>query len=129
MKQYDIYMLVLGKGLRNRPGMYIGDPSPNSLLIYLHGYQAAMRDAGVIDASKPDFHGFHDWIANKFGFSESTAGWAKMILAVTLGADPEDIIWEEFDRDATTQQRTEATYRCFELIEEFHDTELERKGH
>jgi len=28
---------------------------------------------------QPDFHGFHDWVAHRLGFAESTSGWCNMI--------------------------------------------------
>ena len=117
--EYNIYDVVLDARLRKRPGMFIGDVSPNNLHVFLRGYQNAMEDAGVVDVSAPSFHEFHDWIAGKFGFSNSTAGWHRMILAMTLMLEPENVDWESYDRNVTRQQLTEATRRCFDLIEEF----------
>lgn len=118
--QYDIYDLILSEKFRKRPGMFIGDLSPNNLQVFLSGYQTAMVDMGVVDTSSPQFQEFHDWIANRFGFIESTAGWPNMILAITLGQHPVEIDWEGYDRNVARQQLIEATHRCFELIEEFH---------
>jgi hypothetical protein len=53
------------------------------------------------------------------GFYESTAGWAKMILAITLGLDPRTIRWEGYDVTATGAQLIEATERCFTLLDEY----------
>ena len=103
--------------------MWIGNPSPDALHIFLTGYWCAMDDAGVTDASLPVFQGFHDWVARKFGFGESTAGWANMILAVTVGADPASIHWESlFALPITDEQKRQATMRCFELIDEYRAT-------
>ena len=115
--EYDIYEVI--RTVRRRPGMYIGDPSPEALLIYLAGYRAAMQDSGITDVSSPVFHRFHSWIARRFGFFESTAGWSNMVLAVHLGFNPKEMSWEGYDANATPEQLSEATYRCFELIDEF----------
>lgn len=116
---YDIYNLILRKDFRKRPGMFIGELSPNSLQVFLSGYHVAMADIGAVEISAPSLQEFHDWIAKKFLFSESTAGWPNMILAITMGMNPASINWEECQRTATRQQLSEATYRCFDLIEEF----------
>ena len=64
--------------LRLRTGMYIGYESPTHLNAYLSGYRLAKIDDPFIP-QKPSFHGFHDWVANKFDYAESTSGWAYMI--------------------------------------------------
>jgi len=48
------------------------------------GYMQAMREAGIQDNSNPEFHGFHEYIRNKFGFFEATMGWSNIITAITL---------------------------------------------
>ena len=117
LTKYDIYEAI--RVVRGRPGMYIGNPSPENLFTYLTGYRMAMHHAGIEDVSLPRFHGLHSWISRKFGFRESTAGWANMILAVHLGLNPREIKWEGYDAGATPSQLSEATYLCFELIDEY----------
>lgn len=64
--------------LRLRTGMYIGYASPTHLHSYLSGYyQAKGEDTSI--PRDPSFHGFHQWVANKLDYSESTSGWANMI--------------------------------------------------
>jgi hypothetical protein len=49
---------------------------------------------------QPEFHGFHDWIAGRLGYAESTSGWYKMI------------------RGRCASER-EAFDRFYELLDEF----------
>ncbi len=105
--------------VRLKPGIHIGDPSPQKLLVYLSGYMAAMNHAGLRDVSEPPLHGFHDWVAKRLGFHESTAGWANMILAATLGLDVRTIEWENYDATATRAQLIAATAHCFALLDEY----------
>lgn len=68
---------------------------------------------------------FFDWVANKLGYFESTAGWANMILAYSIGFKPESIIWEEvFDYNITKEQHLRSIQIFYELVEQFID-ELE----
>jgi len=105
--------------------MWIGEPSPDRLNLFLAGYCSAMEQVGLKDIATPPFHGFHDWVAERFGFAESTAGWPNMILAVTLGLDPATVLWgyadgsKQFDAHATRQQKEDATRECFELLDEY----------
>ena len=115
--EFSIYRAI--DIVRRRPGMYIGDPSPEKLLVFLWGYMLAMGHAGLEDKSEPSFQGFHNWVAKRFGFYESTAGWPNMILAITLGLDPRTIRWEGYDATATGAQLIEATERCFTLLDEY----------
>jgi hypothetical protein len=117
LHEFSFYDVI--EKIRVRPGMYIGDSSPNSLRVFLDGYGLAMHEAGVEDASHPRLQGFHDWIASKLGFCESTAGWANMILATTMGLDPAHVAWDDIHASATSQQRAEATTRVFALLDEF----------
>jgi len=102
--------------------MFIGDVTPNNLDVFILGYQIAMMDLGYIDESAPPYSDFSNWVANKLGFFEPTAGWARIILAKTLGEDPKAVDWRNFGCNATRAQLTEATMRAFELIEEFRAT-------
>lgn len=62
---------------------------------------------------------FFDWVADKLGFYESTAGWHNMILAVTIGLDPQNINWENYDDGVTTEQHIQSVKRFYELVEEY----------
>ena len=87
--------------IRLRPAMYIGDKSLRSFQCYLHGFEMACRLHQIEDnrlglTIPPDFH---DWVAYRTHFKESTSGWCNMIVA-------------------TTNSEQEAFDRFFELINE-----------
>ena len=67
--------------LRKRPVLYFGEKSLSRLSVYLAGYQHGLGRLGKALKQQDEFHRFHDWIAFKFEFSNSTSGWCKMILA------------------------------------------------
>lgn len=78
--------------------MYIGHLSPTHLNSFIHGYY--MGASLPLKSEYPDFHGFHDWVAKKFDYYESTSGWAYMI---------------EDQRKA----QDEALWLFFELLDEY----------
>lgn len=120
--QYDIYELILGPRLRNRPGMFIGEITPNNLNVFILGYRMAMMDLGYVDVSTPPYSEFSNWVTKKLGYSVSSIGWDQIILAKILGEDAETVDWKNFARGATRSQLEEATRRSFELFEEFRAT-------
>jgi hypothetical protein len=65
--------------IRERPAMYMGERSLSALWHYLHGYIEALRfhDIATRDVLPPDFH---DWVAYRLHFYESTSGYRNMIL-------------------------------------------------
>jgi len=67
--------------IHRRPGMYIVEPSIYRLQAFLTGYDAALGYVGLILQDEIGFHRFHDWVARRLGFFESTSGWADMIRA------------------------------------------------
>jgi hypothetical protein len=70
--------------VRQRPAMYIGQPSLTRLHIFLEGYGFALFKHQIkIAVESPPFDGFHDWTARRFGWRESTAGWCNIILQET----------------------------------------------
>jgi hypothetical protein len=116
-RQYSIYEVI--EFVRHKPGMYLGYSTPHMLLVFLDAYRMAMDHAGIEDVSEPPYMGFFDWVAEKFGFSESTAGWANMILAITLGLNPKQLDWETYDQHASTEQQAKALQTCFECFDEY----------
>lgn len=116
-REFSFYDVI--DKIRLRPGMFIGDTSPNSLCVFLEGYRMAMHEAGMADASQPPLHGFHDWVASRLGYSSSVPGWANMILAMTMGLNPTTVSWGEIDRSATRLQQADATTRVFALLDEY----------
>jgi hypothetical protein len=85
-RAYSVYDLL--ELIRQRPAMYIGCKSILQLRAFLCGYQFAAETHDIPDQSEPEFGKFHDWVARKFGWYESTAGWANIILQET-GNDEE----------------------------------------
>ena len=109
--------------VRRRPGTYIGEPTPEKLQLFLGAYRLALVDAGLAGSDWTSFDRFHGWVARRLGFSESTSGWANMILAVELGHEPATMRWAGFDAAASRAQLEAATGRCFILLDEFRDAQ------
>ncbi|RFC50893.1 MAG: hypothetical protein DVB22_001761 [Verrucomicrobia bacterium] len=89
------------EAMRLRPGMYLGSKSLTAFADFLGGYQLArglheMEDDRLGIRIPPDFH---EWVAYRNHFRESTSGWCKMIVA-------------------TSQSEEEAFDRFFELLAE-----------
>ena len=78
--------------IRRRPGMYIGDHSPTRLRSFIFGYCFALSEnESKEDLSESNFYGFHDWVAIKYGYNESTSGWCHMIEEQRKC--PEEALW------------------------------------
>ncbi len=60
--------------------MYIGDKKITILRAFIDGYLFALEANNINLAEKEKFTEFHDWVANYFGWYESTAGWKNIIL-------------------------------------------------
>jgi hypothetical protein len=65
--------------IREVPAMYLGERSLSALSHYLHGYCMALSVYDVQSAS-PLPQDFHDWVAYRLHFYESTSGYRNMIL-------------------------------------------------
>ena len=117
--EYNLYDLL--EKISVRTGMYIGDQKLENLMAFLEGYHFAMGSVGAIENSQPDFRGFHNWVAAKYGFYESTSGWANMILVAELGLSPRGNIeaWEDCKRKATEIQHENSVRTFFKLVGEF----------
>lgn len=107
------------KKMEARPGMWTGEHTLKSIRIFSEGYSVALCENEIMDLSNQSSLNFNDWIANRLGFSESTAGWQNMILAVTLGLNPKRIEWENYDSDVTYDQHIKSIEKFYELLEEF----------
>lgn len=65
--------------IRERPAMYLGHHSLSALWSFLDGYGFALWSHDIQE--KPPLpRDFHDWVADRLHFSESTSGWKNMIL-------------------------------------------------
>lgn len=99
--------------------MWTGENSLKSIQTYTSGYYAALLDnnlATEIMAQDP----FHNWVAKKLGYFESTAGWPNMILANTVGCQPSDIDWEQFFKRSVSPEEHSGSIKLFyQLIRQF----------
>ncbi|RKZ50722.1 MAG: hypothetical protein DRR16_27500 [Candidatus Parabeggiatoa sp. nov. 3] len=70
--------------IKKRPGMYINPISLNQLQHFISGYQSALQIHNIEELKPFDSSViFHDWVALRTHYSESTSGWVNMILAQT----------------------------------------------
>jgi hypothetical protein len=92
-----------------RPGMFLSEKSLRAFHGFIGGYQAALGAHGIQGDKTFSFipDDFHEWVAYRTRFEESTSGWCNMILATTASEEA------AFDR-------------FFELIEE-HGNRIPRK--
>ena len=116
----NIYELI--ETLSVRTAMYTGEHKLSNIRSFIDGYTFAIEDAELCSEFQSDFPGFHDWVAEKLGFFESTAGWQKMILAIELGIPPEEVKWARFDANASEEQHKSSVARFFELVSEYKCT-------
>ncbi len=117
---YNIYDLL--DMMREKPAMYLGVKSLIRLQAYIDGYNYAMNNCGLKDNSNPAFlRGirFYDWIAERFGYYESTAGWCNIILADTLGWSPEHHKWSDLIQSIKPTDDATALDRFYELLDEY----------
>ncbi|AVH65880.1 hypothetical protein [Nostoc sp. 'Peltigera membranacea cyanobiont' N6] len=97
--RFDIYDEIL-KGIRKRPGMFLGTSSITRLDMLLRGYSLARREVGVPPTEpEREFEGFQSWVEDKYGIN-SGQSWAKIILFYSV---------DEY----------EALHKFFELFEEY----------
>lgn len=91
--------------IRKKPGMYIGEPSINRLDAFLAGHAVALGRVKLTLRGEEGFHRFHDWVARRLGFGESTSGWCNMIRdKSTSEADAFQqffILLDEFRKEST----------------------------
>ena len=115
--EYSIYELL--EKISVRTGMYIGEQKLENLMSFLAGYRFAMDSIGAIDTSEPSFGGFHNWVAAKYGFYESTSGWATMILTVELSLNLTGKKEADWANKATEMQHRNSVKTFFKLVSEF----------
>lgn len=109
--QFDIYNELL-KGVKKRPGMYLGTNSVTKLDMVLRGYSLARREVDVPPTeSEREFEGFQSWVQDKYGIKTGQS-WSKIILFYSI---------DDY----------EALQRFFELFEEYQSrnksSEVEKK--
>lgn len=95
--------------IRTRPGMYVGGHSVMLLFQHIAGYDAACYWKGIEEHLDPKWEDFHDFVAVRTGFAESTSGWANMLLSHCNGDEAEALakFFEMFDsfRQGTWSER------------------------
>lgn len=101
MTKYDLIDTI-----RIKTGMYVVRSSPTHLDAFLSGYFFAKKDEEIKE-NVPTFHGFPGWVANKFGYYESTSGWANMI-------------------EDQREDKIEALYLFYELLDEYRGISHEK---
>jgi hypothetical protein len=98
-RQFDIYNEIL-KGIKKRPGMFLGTSSITKLDMVLRGYSLARREVGIPPTEpEREFEGFQSWIEEKYGIN-SGQSWSKIILFYSV-------------------DEHEALEKFFELFEEY----------
>lgn len=117
---------IINESFRKRVGMYTGERTLKSVFLYLNTYRNTLLEHEFVDISKPNFHDFHDFVKNKFGFYESTSGWKNMIVAISLGFDGDMHTWSWetlFQRELqmTEEEHKSSLILFFTLFDEFYD--------
>lgn len=113
----DCYTIL--KQFETNPALRTGEENLGSIHIYIAGYYHALLDNRVVQ-SPHTVDPFHDWVADKLGFKESTAGWVNMILAYCVGYESTEIEWEEFlAAPITKEQHLKSIELFYLLLEEF----------
>jgi hypothetical protein len=107
------------KQIELHPAMWTGEATLDSIRNYISGYYHALLDNKIVHKAHTD-EPFFDWVANKLGYYESSAGWANMILAYCMGFKPQEINWEDvFATPVTKEQHLKSISYFYELLEEF----------
>jgi hypothetical protein len=82
------------ESIRHRPGLYLGSKSLTAFYHFLNGYKIACSahriEEDLLGLEIP--HDFHEWVAYRTRFRESTSGWCNMIVATSRSEE------EAFDR-------------------------------
>ena len=98
--------------IRQRPLTFLGERTISGLWHFLCGYSLAWSQlgAGPLDLLPEDFH---DWVAYRLHFLESTSGWRNMILdRVPDEAKALERFFELLNEHHSRQARTVAIVHC-----------------
>lgn len=108
-----MYIYNIIEQIRPRPGMYLGERSITRLRSFLDGYQSALSDLGIREVSEDTLlplplQCFHDYVALRFDYYESTSGWCNMILDQTAHDEEKGLqlffaLFDDFKRLKTTR--------------------------
>lgn len=101
----SIFELLTSENFRNRPAMFIGEKKISILRAFIDGYLLGAERDNTTLREKEKFAEFHDWVANYFGWYESTAGWKNIILKECNGNEESavDKFFEIYDKFINNQ--------------------------
>jgi hypothetical protein len=71
--------------MRERPAMYLEEKRISSLRTFLDGYHFARLEHNIPLLENPPFGVLHSWMANKFGWGKTSAGWNSILLTENKG--------------------------------------------
>ena len=98
--------------IREKPPLYIGERSLSALYFFLQGYVTGLRFYDI-EAPYPLPADFHDWVAYRLHFFESTSGYRNMILKrVPNESAALDRFFELIDEHRVRKPHVVATARC-----------------
>jgi hypothetical protein len=66
--------------IREKPELYIGEKSLTALYFNINGFNLSCWVHDAEENLKPNWKGFHDFVALKLEYTESTSGYRNMIL-------------------------------------------------
>jgi heme-degrading monooxygenase HmoA len=114
------------EGIRLRPEVYLGGKSLTAFHQFLGGYQMAcsLHQIGDDRLGLRIPADFHEWVACRTRFRESTSGWCKMIVATSQSEE------EAFDRffELLAEHSERAPRVIAEIIGPTSTTRAERDG-
>jgi hypothetical protein len=117
MQEYDLYKVI--EKISVRTGMYIGDQTLSNVDSYLSGYEEAMNEAGIRNATYPSLVHFRDWLKVRFGFVSDVPGSSNMILALAVGYECKKALpWEKM-KIASEAQHVRSLELFFGLVKEY----------
>ncbi|WP_281309553.1 hypothetical protein [Flavobacterium flavigenum] len=87
--------------MKTRIMMTVGEKSLSALYFHVKGYEVGCKENERLE---PEFHLFHDFVANYYLRSESTAGWRNIILAESYGNEEQAletffVLFDDFRRN------------------------------
>lgn len=98
----DTFLSLL-EAIRLRPGMYLGEPTIESLDAFIMGWRIASDEKAITDAQL--WYDFYEWISSRFKV-EGTLGWMRPIRMYS--SDSVDALdqffkyWDEYVKEATS---------------------------
>ncbi|WP_143710890.1 hypothetical protein [Saccharophagus degradans] len=113
----NIYDLI--ETISTRTAMYTGEHKLSNIRSFIDGYTFSIKNKAESLEFLSDFPGFHDWVAKRLGFYESTAGWQNMILAIEMEYSPKNIKWVGYADGATELQHKASVTRFFDMVNEY----------